>query len=424
MGRRLQTIYEYLSDYTENEIDDAIFNLSMDDKLIIRERYGEDLHNPAPRQGWNKALSIKFYGSVIPRLKNVLLQNRKNNTKEKTIEITSYKNTINVNDLLKPLIDLLQKGKDTIEICDTLKIDNNTLYKLLLELKNRGVKYTKDYSINGSIRYKSINKIKDTKQKENKNIKTIITPESVNTIKVLVISDLHFGNQKERLDLVDRAYNYCIKNNIHLIFCGGDMIDGTFSKGVQKINNIYEQAEYFINNYPYDKNILTFAVGGDHDFSALSKYNIDIIEMCDNYRHDIVFGNFNNAIIGIQNDKIQLYHFIKGGTMLKTDAPLVLYGHIHEFNLKMRQNRLDVTLPSLSDITKTFPSALEMTLKFNGHLIDTTDIKHLYFGSKDMVLLESHFILPKTRKTIKESNIIEDTPSTNAQVKQLSKTMM
>ena len=90
----------------------------------------------------------------------------------------------------------------------------------------------------------------------------------------------------------------------------------------------------------------------------------------------------------------------------------------------MRQNRLDVIIPSLSDITETFPSALEITLKFNGHLIDTTDIKHLYFGSKDMVLLESHFILPKTRKTIKESNIIEDTPSTNAQVKQLSKTMM
>lgn len=51
MGRKLQTIYEYLSDYTEKEIDDAIFNLSMDDKLIIRERYGEDLHNPLPRQG-------------------------------------------------------------------------------------------------------------------------------------------------------------------------------------------------------------------------------------------------------------------------------------------------------------------------------------------------------------------------------------
>lgn len=100
MGRKLQTIYEYLSDYTEKEIDDAIFNLSMDDKLIIRERYGEDLHNPLPRQGWNNDLSAKFYGSIIPRLRSVLLQNRKNNTKEETIEIASLESTIKSNDMV------------------------------------------------------------------------------------------------------------------------------------------------------------------------------------------------------------------------------------------------------------------------------------------------------------------------------------
>ena len=422
MGRKLQTIYEYLSEYTEEEIDAAIANLSIADKLIIRQRYGNDLHNPLSSEVWTKALSSKFYGNVIPKLKKVLSQNKENVATENTSQIASLDSIVSSNDMLFALIYLLQKSANTEEICNTLNIDNKTLYQLLLELKNKGVKFTRKYSVDGTIQYNKNGKIKSLNKIESN--KTIWVPRSLNTVKALVISDLHFGNQGERLDLIDRAYNYCIKNNIHLIFCGGDMIDGTFSKGVQKINNIYEQAEYFINNYPYDKNILTFAVGGDHDFSALSKYNIDIIEMCDNYRHDIVFGNFNNAIIGIQNDKIQLYHFIKGGTMLKTDAPLVLYGHIHKFKLKMRQNRLDVIIPSLSDITETFPSALEMTLKFNGHLIDTTDIKHLYFGSKDMVLLESHFILPKTRKTIKESNIIEDTPSTNAQVKQLSKTMM
>lgn len=424
MGRKLQTIYEYLSDYTEKEIDDAIFNLSMDDKLIIRERYGEDLHNPLPRQGWNNDLSAKFYGSIIPRLRSVLLQNRKNNTKEETIEIASLESTIKSNDIVLVLMGLLQKGKDTEEICNILKIDNKMLYKLLLELKNKGVKFTKEYSIGGDIHYKFINKIADLKQKA----KTIIVPKSVNSVKILAISDLHFGNQKERLDLVDRAYNYCIKNDIHLIFCGGDIIDGAYSKEVQKITNSYEQAEYLIEKYPYDKSILTFAVGGDHDFSAFYRESIDIIEMCDNYRHDIVIGNYNNAIINMKKDKIQLYHYIKGGVVLKVDASLMLHGHMHDFGLRMQQDRLNVTLPSLSDIANTLPSALEITLNFKNDFIESTDIKHLYFDNKDMVLSESHLFLPENRKIKHASNIVtnstEDTLVTDEQVKKLSKSMM
>lgn len=424
MGRKLQTIYEYLSDYTEKEIDDAIFTLSMDDKLIIRECYGEDLHNPLPRQGWNRDLSVKFYSSIIPKLKNTLLQNRKNNTKEETIEIPSLESTIKSNDIVLVLMDLLRKGKDTEEICNILKIDNKTLYKLLLELKNKGVKFTKDYSIDGDIHYKFINKISDLKQKA----KTIIVPESLNSVKILAISDLHFGNQKERLDLVDRAYNYCIKNDIHLIFCGGDIIDGAYSKEAQKITNSYEQAEYLIEKYPYDKSILTFAVGGDHDFSAFYRESIDIIEMCDNYRHDIVIGNYNNAIINMKKDKIQLYHYIKGGVVLNVDTSLMLHGHMHDFGLRMQQDRLNVTLPSLSDIANTLPSALEITLNFKNDFIESTDIKHLYFDNKDMVLSESHLFLPENRKIKHASNIVtnstEDTLVTDEQVKKLSKSMM
>lgn len=424
MGRKLQTIYEYLSDYTEKEIDDAIFTLSMDDKLIIRERYGEDLHNPLPRQGWNRDLSVKFYSSIIPKLKNTLLQNRKNNTKEEIIEIPSLESTIKSNDIVLVLMDLLRKGKDTEEICNILKIDNKTLYKLLLELKNKGVKFTKDYSIDGDIHYKFINKISDLKQKA----KTIIVPESLNSVKILAISDLHFGNQKERLDLVDRAYNYCIKNDIHLIFCGGDIIDGAYSKEAQKITNSYEQAEYLIEKYPYDKSILTFAVGGDHDFSAFYRESIDIIEMCDNYRHDIVIGNYNNAIINMKKDKIQLYHYIKGGVVLNVDTSLMLHGHMHDFGLRMQQDRLNVTLPSLSDIANTLPSALEITLNFKNDFIESTDIKHLYFDNKDMVLSESHLFLPENRKIKHASNIVtnstEDTLVTDEQVKKLSKSMM
>lgn len=65
----------------------------------------------------------------------------------------------------------------------------------------------------------------------------IITELQENNLKLLVISDLHFGNELERIDLVNRAYNYCIKNNIHIILCTGDIVDGSYSSGVQKSVN-------------------------------------------------------------------------------------------------------------------------------------------------------------------------------------------
>lgn len=69
-----------------------------------------------------------------------------------------------------------------------------------------------------------------------------------------------------------------------------------------------------------------------------------------------------------------------------------------------------------------------MTLNFKNDFIESTDIKHLYFDNKDIVLSESHLLLPENRNIKHESNTttntIEDTHVTDEQVKQLSKTMM
>ena len=42
MPKKLKTIYEYFSDYSEQEIEDLIHSLPVEDKLIIRDRYGND----------------------------------------------------------------------------------------------------------------------------------------------------------------------------------------------------------------------------------------------------------------------------------------------------------------------------------------------------------------------------------------------
>ena len=405
MGRRLQTIYEFLSDYQESDINAAINELGEEEQEIIIMRYGDDLHNPVTSKDWNSSLASKFYGSVIPKLKGILVK--------------SSRDIINIEtdskDLTFTLIELLKSNISTKEICDILKVDEITLYKLLLEIKNKGVSFLRKYNVNGEISYQRIKKFKEIKMANNKNnTKTIYTPNSSKSLKTLAISDLHIGNEAERLDLLDRAFNYCIKNNIHIIFCGGDIIDGAYSSGNQKITNIYKQAEYFIANYPHDKSIITFAVGGDHDYSALYRYGIDIAEMCNNYRHDIVIGGFNNTIINMKKDKIQLYHYLKAGMLLNVNPSLIFHGHFHNFQLKMQQDRLNIVLPSLSDITDTYPQALEVTLNFKDEFIESTDIKQIVFDQKDIILSNTHSILPENRK-IKDINLKDD--------KMLTKTM-
>ena len=405
MGRRLQTIYEFLSDYQESDINAAINELGEEEQEIIIMRYGDDLHNPVTSKDWNSSLASKFYGSVIPKLKGILVKSSRDII---NIEIDSK-------DLTFTLIELLKSNISTKEICDILKIDEITLYKLLLEIKNKGVSFLRKYNVSGDISYQKIKTIKEIKESSNrKNTKTIYIPKNTNTIKTLAISDLHIGNEAERLDLLDRAFNYCIKNNIHIIFCGGDLIDGAYSSGNQKISNIYKQAEYFIANYPHDKSIITFAVGGDHDHSALYRYGIDIAEMCNNYRHDIVIGGFNNTIINMKKDKIQLYHYLKAGMLLNVNPSLIFHGHFHNFQLNMQQDRLNIVLPSLSDITDTYPQALEVTLNFKDEFIESTDIKQIVFNQKDIILSNTHSILPENRK-IKDINLKDD--------KMLTKTM-
>ena len=405
MGRRLQTIYEFLSDYQESDINAAINELGEEEQEIIIMRYGDDLHNPVTSKDWNSSLASKFYGSVIPKLKGILVK--------------SSRDIINIEtdskDLTFTLIELLKSNISTKEICDILKVDEITLYKLLLEIKNKGVSFLRKYNVNGEISYQRIKKFKEIKKANNKNnTKTIYTPNSSKSLKTLAISDLHIGNEAERLDLLDRAFNYCIKNNIHIIFCGGDIIDGAYSSGNQKITNIYKQTEYFIANYPHDKSIITFAVGGDHDYSALYRYGVDIAEMCNNYRHDIVIGGFNNTIINMKKDKIQLYHYLKAGMLLNVNPSLIFHGHFHNFQLKMQQDRLNIVLPSLSDITDTYPQALEVTLNFKDEFIESTDIKQIVFDQKDIILSNTHSILPENRK-IKDINLKDD--------KMLTKTM-
>ena len=216
-------------------------------------------------------------------------------------------------------------------------------------------------------------------------------------MKVLAISDLHFGSVKERLDLVNKAFEYCTKNDINIILCCGDFIDGTFSKIEQRIKNPYDQIEYFLKNYPHDDNILTFGVGGDHDLSAFKSIGIDIREACKNNRTDIIIPDYTNVDINIKNDNIHLYHSTINRKMSYTPSFICLHGHSHKFLYNVNGNRINVNIPSLSNVVETNPGVVEISFSFYKGYVNTLHIKH--------ISLEDEKVIDKLHPDISNRNV-------------------
>ena len=72
MARTLQTIYEYFNSYTKEQVDAVLGKLSEDERSLIILRYGEDLNNPIAGK-LNKEQLNRFYGSLIPKMKRLLV---------------------------------------------------------------------------------------------------------------------------------------------------------------------------------------------------------------------------------------------------------------------------------------------------------------------------------------------------------------
>ena len=315
------------------------------------------------------------------------------------------------------IIELIKEGKTCNQICEVMNLTNKQLYLRLMNLENKGLFFRRKYYSDGNILYRQINKIPVLKEYKKVPSGEIITRPDETEIKVIVISDTHFGSKLERLDLLDRVYNYCINNNIHIIFNCGDIIDGTFGHNDKRIKDVYSQIDYLIKKYPFDRNILNFAIGGDHDHSALTCGYQDMIEILKNYRHDIVFQSYYNAIISIKNDKILLHHrvpqekSVTDGKKLESKEiiPIVLNGHLHKYATEQKKSDgiVNALVPSLSDINDSFPTALELTLMFTKGYISSTIFKQIYFGVKDTIISEVNYDLSNRQITPSPIRLLE-----------------
>ena len=414
MSRKVQTIYEYFKEYSEEMIDKVISDLNPEDKKLLIIRYGEDLHNPCPKKEWSDTkYHYQFYKVLIPKIRTLLEkekekdivkakeEERKDIVQEsikedtKKVEISSIP-TYTIYDLnnYKVLIDLINKNVSNADICKQLNITFSELTSMLLAIKNLGVSCQRRYYSDGTVKYVPLSKIGDIKNNAKRSQEeTIITDKFENEIRIVASSDFHYGNSECRQDLIEKAFDFCVQNGIHIIMCGGDLLDGVFTKGTQIISDPYEQVKYFLENYPHDDSILTFSVGGDHDLSILNSTCLDLSLITSNYRPDVIIPGYNNSFINLKNDKIHLYHHIDNGLKFTSDAAIMLHGHSHNYSIRTSYNgkSLDICVPSLSNILQPVPTILDMAIKFKNGFISEVCVKQIMLENKPIVLGEFNY---------------------------------
>ena len=266
-------------------------------------------------------------------------------------------------DIIKKLLLLLNQEKTINEICLELNITNKELYNYLVILRNKGFNINRKYLYDGNILLSSIKNIDS-----NKDISIYTTKEDT-SFKCVLISDLHLGNRKEKPIYLDMVFDYCIKEGINIIICGGDFVDGhIIGSGKKYFENGYEQIEYAIKRYPYDKNILTFIVLGNHDLNVLTETGQDLSEILYNYRPDIISTGYGIGTINVKNDHIYLRHELGiKQNPLPGNKALIIEGHSHRMGIKTsNQNLCIVSVPTLSNllIGNYLPGFIKMNLDF------------------------------------------------------------
>lgn len=267
-------------------------------------------------------------------------------------------------------------------ICKRLQLTRNKLMYYVDLINKEGYMFECKYYSDGDIEfYKKEYTINDLIQ-INKTYE-ILPSSSLKQMHVLAISDLHIGNELQRLDLLDLVFNYCVNNNIHIILCCGDVIDGTYSRGEQSISDVIKQTETFIKKYPYDPNILTFSILGDHDFSALYRSDYDPMVKINKERHDIIISGYNFAKLEMMKANVVLHHNLVENLRLPT-ANILLHGHKHTYRtyISPQAKNLQINVPPLCDILYDTPGALDLVIDFDTKTKKATNIKITQLAKK------------------------------------------
>ena len=185
-----------------------------------------------------------------------------------------------------------------------------------------------DYNVLYSILYST--------GKYNKEIYNYLCQLNIDDSKILFLSDTHYGSIYENMNYTYDVFNFAAANGIHIILHGGDIIEANINQ--RKRYNIMRQANYFINRYPFDNSINTYALLGNHDYLAISRNEKIRDIMCS--RNDINILGFKKAYLKWCGNVISLQHEIEKFKLnLPINAEYISFkGHSHFYHISEKKN--------------------------------------------------------------------------------------
>lgn len=264
-----------------------------------------------------------------------------------------------------------------------------------------------DYSVLYSILYSTT--------KYHEEIYNYLCQANIDDGKIIVISDTHYGSKYENMKYTYEAFNFAIANGIHIILHGGDIIESNV-KPRKWYDNDIKQAEYFINRYPFDNGIKTYAILGNHDYSAINENEVVRDILCS--RKDINVLGFRKAYLKWCETVISLQHEIEKFKLnLPINAEYISFkGHSHFYHIREKKNRKNerIYIPSMCEI----PSGLKnhLYIKENNIIvkpgfltaeIDGSNIVIInYSFTAGKIIKENEFtkVLKRKIDSVKESN--------------------
>lgn len=203
--------------------------------------------------------------------------------------------------------------------------------------------FEKNYDFNSLLEcypyleYNVLYSILNSTRKYKKELYNCLYQVNIDEGKILLMSDTHYGSIYENINYTYNVFNFAIANGIHIVLHAGDIIEGNVNK--RRGYGIINQANYFINTYPSDNSINTYAIFGNHDYLAINQNEIVRDIMCS--RNDINILGFKKSYFNWCENIISLQHDIdKYKLNLPSNAECISFkGHAHFYHIKEDKDR-------------------------------------------------------------------------------------
>lgn len=274
------------------------------------------------------------------------------------------------------VLNNIKKKHSFLEIMQICNLTEEQLCHIVLSLKNKGFSISNKYYYDGRLIYE-FNKLIDLAKNYNNQI---VMGKSDTSFSAILIADTHIGGERESIDMLNRVYDLCAKQGVHIIIHCGDFIDSFVNENANINNFIERQAEQIdraLKVYPFDSTIFNFICLGNHDLQALAKGNQNLAMAFENNRPDLVPIGWNSGTIKVKSDQILVGHKVNKKFPIEAEEKVIILGHKHYLSYELYKGKIIINVPALDNSRRPI---LKVNLKLDRGLFTSGVVEEFTLG--------------------------------------------